>query len=181
MYCSSCGKAIPDDSVFCMYCGKPPAGQPSLAVRPDTPPTYIRSTFGWLDGPTVIKRPDGGGLFSKKEHRGFAIAIILADEAGRQTTADGTFRLKLYLRRPGLGWRKLEKVIGVSKAEFSLHEFRGLAVTYDWAFIYRHHEPILYDYRDLFSDPNYCAFHYDVWFKPTGDQELYSKGEIPWN
>ena len=181
MYCPACGKAIPDDSVFCMYCGKSLAGQPSLAVRPDAPPTYIRSTFGWLDGPTVIKRPDGGGLFSKKEHRGFAIAIILADEAGRQTTADGTFRLKLNLRPSGLRWRKLEKEIGVNKAEFSLHEFRGLAVTYDWAFIYRHHEPILYDYRDFLSDSGYLVFHYDVWFKPTGGQELYSKGEIPWN
>lgn len=27
MYCQSCGKRIPDESVYCMWCGKPVAGK----------------------------------------------------------------------------------------------------------------------------------------------------------
>lgn len=34
MYCSACGKAIPDDARVCSYCGKPPAGQRAQLVRP---------------------------------------------------------------------------------------------------------------------------------------------------
>ena len=34
MYCSACGKAIPDDARVCSYCGKPIAGQQGQLVRP---------------------------------------------------------------------------------------------------------------------------------------------------
>lgn len=34
MYCQSCGKQIPDESVYCMWCGKPVAGK-STSGEPD--------------------------------------------------------------------------------------------------------------------------------------------------
>ncbi len=34
MYCSSCGKAIPEDARLCSYCGKPVSGVRSRLVRP---------------------------------------------------------------------------------------------------------------------------------------------------
>lgn len=36
MYCTYCGKEIPDDSQFCGYCGK-------TAIRPDAAPQYQKS------------------------------------------------------------------------------------------------------------------------------------------
>ncbi len=34
MYCSACGKQIPDDARVCSYCGKPVSGQRGQLVRP---------------------------------------------------------------------------------------------------------------------------------------------------
>lgn len=179
MYCLFCGKAVPDNSAFCMYCGKELTGASSPAVPPSTPPTYIRWTAGWPDGPTVNKRPASGGWF-KKKHRGFAVAIILADEAGNQTTADGVFRLEIRIPAPNLfGGRKLKKEISVSKDDFALHEFRYGIVTHDWAFIYRDHEPVLYDQYGLLND-SFDRYYYEVWFNPTNGQDLHAEGEIPW-
>ncbi len=34
MYCSACGKVIPDDARMCSYCGRPVSGQRTQLVRP---------------------------------------------------------------------------------------------------------------------------------------------------
>ncbi len=46
MYCSACGKAIPDDARVCSYCGKPVSGQPSGQHAPLVRPRNGRVIAG---------------------------------------------------------------------------------------------------------------------------------------
>jgi len=96
MFCSACGKPIPEESKFCMYCGAPILGHADGSNLRATPPVALVIQGLWLIGPTEIKK----GFLDTKVGRGFKWAISLLDSDNQETISDGKL---IAVLRCGLG------------------------------------------------------------------------------
>ena len=91
MYCPSCGKKVPDESVFCLHCGArlSNAVLSQMVTARDTPPIAIKNLFVELYGPTVVR--EMGIIFKSMEvGRGLKFGFSLADSNNQPTVSDGT-------------------------------------------------------------------------------------------
>jgi len=110
--------------------------------------------YRWLIGPAMKKG------FLRIPHRGFQLSIVLADEQGRPTTADGVMRIKIS----GLNF---ETTVNVKKEDFSGDVIKpfGDKLVEQFVYCYRHLEPIAYER---------AGHKLEVWFTPKGSsQTLY--------
>lgn len=86
MQCPSCGKNIPEQSAFCLYCGSPAGRLPSPPVSFNhQPPVQITSLILGLYG-AIKPQPRKEGQFIRD---GFYLRFTLVDAAGNPTVCDG--------------------------------------------------------------------------------------------
>jgi len=89
MFCQNCGKQIPDESKFCLFCGK----EISKIIKIDEPinskmPVSVSRLIVWLLNEMEDK---GRGKVSKK----LGLNFQLVDENGDQTSYDGIATIKV--------------------------------------------------------------------------------------
>ena len=86
MQCPSCGKTIPEQSAFCLFCGNPIGRQPSAPVEFNRRlPVQISGLSLGLYG-AIKPMPRRAGLYLRE---GFYLRFTLADTAGLPTVYDG--------------------------------------------------------------------------------------------
>ena len=86
MKCPSCGKTIPEQSAFCLYCGNAVGQQPSTPVEFNRrPPAQISALSLGLYG-AIKPMPRKEGQYQRE---GFYLRFTLSDAAGLPTVCDG--------------------------------------------------------------------------------------------
>jgi len=131
MYCSSCGKSIPDESKFCLHCGAPvTADKPTSLVTPsDRPPQYIKGIGAALNDIT-----------DKNGNHGLQVWFELIDGDGKLTRADGKVQVVIrYNYSDTGGVSSFRKELQVRKEDF----VRGDKDPKFYGYIFRHPQPII--------------------------------------
>ncbi len=81
MFCPSCGKQIPDQGVFCMFCGnRLDAPSTSPQTFNTHPPTNIEKLFFGFKGPVMQTKKGGTFSWDEVSRDGFWIGFSLVDE-----------------------------------------------------------------------------------------------------
>ena len=91
MFCSSCGKPIPENSAFCLHCGAAISSKEKSRIIPTSPPIGMNDFFIWETGPTDVKE----SFLSTKIGRGFEVAFNLVDSANKLTASAGECHIAL--------------------------------------------------------------------------------------
>lgn len=149
MFCPSCGKSIPDESNFCLYCGSATdeaQSKKSAIVPSDEMPVYIKDLSYWEND---IR--DNKGRF------GFGVSFMLLDKELRPTRYDGELEIKVEGRS---SWRpKFQRTIQARK-----EDFRVSRIDPNWyGYVFEHAEPIIpYDFS---------ARYVSIQFLPKGKKE----------
>jgi hypothetical protein len=192
MFCSNCGKQIPADSIYCLYCGKLLKDTtkaenvvPSLRV---TPAISIEDLGFWLQGPVEKK---SGSLFSSKNKigRGFCFAFCLYDANGKETASDGLitvvinaqndtygsdeYQLKHHAK--GGGYRFYATELLIKKTDFVTDQSRETESTRNkLAYVHRHLEPSIFIEENL-------TIYLHLWFRIIDGRLLYKRsGWLNW-
>lgn len=98
MFCQHCGKQIPEDSRFCMYCNGSVFGAISSGFS-DSQPEYISTLVCMYDGKILDKfKPFSGGWHN---FSGFSLIFTLSDRDNLPTRSDGTANIEFVDMRPG--------------------------------------------------------------------------------
>ena len=89
MKCSSCGKAVPDKSVFCMFCGHQLVAvqQASEQLFNNQPPTMLACALDFA--------PEMEQAGKDKIARRMIVYLQLIDQDGQQTTFNGLLHYKI--------------------------------------------------------------------------------------
>lgn len=90
MFCNICGKSIPDESVFCLYCGnKINLERENNKNESISTPEYIGYAFFKVIGP--VKERSGKGFLSLGQvGRWINFGINLCDNLGHNTKSNGS-------------------------------------------------------------------------------------------
>jgi|GEM_PF-6527054 len=131
MYCSSCGKSIPDESKFCLHCGASiNADKPTSLVTPsDRPPQYIKGIGAALNDIT-----------DKHGKHGLQVWFELIDSDGKLTRADGKVQIYIQYSHLDMGYRDFfREELQVRKEDF----VRGDNDPKFYGYIFRHPQPII--------------------------------------
>lgn len=105
MFCNNCGKSIPDESAYCLFCGsKIIGGKRKEQIEVNfPPPEYVGSAFIKAIGP--VKERAGKGFFSNGQvGRWINFGFTLCDKAGKHTRSNGSAILAIN------PWGKLGKL-----------------------------------------------------------------------
>jgi len=158
MYCPECGKSIPDESKFCLHCGKPIGANQAEHPKPkfsDEPPAFITDVTFCSYGPT--KKGFLGAVY-----RGFSVAFSLRDKSNRATRADGEVELQLS---------------GIPRFKYQVkkEDFEEVSVSYTYPpgerkFLgcwLRHETPDIYDSDSIRTT--------EIWFKTADGKKLYGR------
>lgn len=173
MLCPSCGKSIPVESLFCMFCGKTVTANQSSVPLNTRPPIEITELGARFEtGMEEYKKREG--LIIRK----FQIYFKLLDDRGESTAFDGTARVKLDFEQ-GEDWvlgryggyssvnhGNAEETITVSTSDY----FRSSDKKYEGQIWYGHQlsKPL------IISLHHNVNFKMEVWFVPANtDKKLY--------
>jgi len=86
MYCLKCGKEIPQQSVFCMFCGTDQRA-PQIKTFNQNPPLYIDNVDFWLTGPREVR--ERGFFKVDLIGRRIGFSFCLKDNENNYTTSNG--------------------------------------------------------------------------------------------
>ena len=91
MICQSCGKEIPDESRFCLYCGfRAPTEEPKPVVAPS--PLFSLEVVDFKAcGPTIVE----SGYLNERLRRGFEFTICVRDSSGIPIVSEGELTVAL--------------------------------------------------------------------------------------
>ena len=166
MFCPSCGKQIPEDSRFCLYCGTSTSSPPRTTVSfSEDPPQYITSV-GWVtDVPTEKK-------LGKILH-GFRYWFVLLDGNNKPTIANGNIlvRLSKWINTIYFGdaWSTVwEKSIQLGKSDFTKIEGLRAFPNGVVGFIQNVRQAVL-------NDKDVLSARLEIWFTTPEGRKLYGK------
>jgi len=187
MYCSSCGKQIPDESTFCMHCGKRISKHRRVS---ENPPIAIEKIYLTKEGPTDVKSK--GGFFSNAViGRGFSVSVSLIDSSNKSTISDGELIIGLIValhdlhKQLGANPRALQeakqkallyKEIIVKKVDFTWETLK-YASGNEEVLCYRYTQltPLVY-----FATSNERVYLH-VWFRTPDGKLFYKTGDwVKW-
>jgi hypothetical protein len=132
MICIKCQKEIPENSVFCMFCGYKQT-EPSQENIPLNPPVYISGVDIRCTGPKKEERGNEGLFGTTYIGRWIEINFNLRDERNDYTASDGTLLLALAKSDNYIGNRNLEKYIeALRKGAFYFLEQQIHADDFKW-------------------------------------------------
>ncbi len=86
MYCLKCGKEIPQQSVFCMFCGADQRTSQTNSFN-QNPPLYIDEVRFWLTGPREVR--ERGFFKTDLVGRRIGFSFCLKDNENNYTTSNG--------------------------------------------------------------------------------------------
>ena len=161
MFCPSCGKSIPDNSIFCMFCGKPvqlSTASPQVVFNMNVPVQIKNVTFNFI-GPMEQKFFALRGTLAGRQ---FRIGVQMVDSEGQPTAYDGTLRLEGTTPLvAGGGWNTMGKL--AVKLDVKAENFGRSQNDETW-YYYTHPTPV-------FIDGEYIGVQVKVWFTPSGSNK----------
>lgn len=156
MYCLGCGKSIPTESRFCMFCGKPVQPgtvTPTSLMSSNAAPKYLKGLGCQLNG------------ISERDKHGFRLWFQLVDAEGKPTASDGELEIKIGAR---YGWSKFTTLINVRKEDFRQSERDPLWFGY----IFEQVEPKV---TESYSRDGYTV---DVVFRTPGNFKFKASSDL---
>jgi hypothetical protein len=171
MYCLKCGKQIPDESVFCLFCGEKIHKEKSInePLNQQFPVDLSNISISWSGGMEEV----GRGKIARK----LGIFFQLKDENGKETSYGGVVDIKLEWDQGynsvgsfGSGGSVTESKGNINK-RFTVRSdqdyFRSESKDYFgqiWCSYY--YEPIV-----IKSSNNLVSIKIELWFLPDGSKK----------
>jgi zinc-ribbon domain len=168
MYCPSCGKSIPDESKFCLHCGKPTASSPKLLFS-DLPPKHM-AKVGWARGVPTVKNPFG------TVSTGLRFWFQLLDNSLKPTRSSGNVIIQICQKQVHTFGGPTDKILyratfNIQNDDFCECELSAFRSFPEPGLLYKVQEAVLKDFNDPF-------LHIEIWFKTPDGQELYGTNRV---
>ncbi len=129
MFCPSCGKSIPEESKYCLHCGKPisttEASQAEQSSYSDNPPAYFKDVGYKL-----------GNITDSQGRCGVTVWFILLDKSLKPTRARGKLKIRLHDPYYGFGKDLFRTTLELTPESFNRPGSQFLGYVYD------HPEPV---------------------------------------